>query len=226
MTISSRPLVRQQRRRRVRVGRLRHGVSRPLDPPSGLARQFVDRQHVGRIVGLHAVQDFDVEMVFVEERRRRVAPVQAERAVVLLNVARPDLLAAEVERLEDARAGHHPDVRAIGDRRRRRHVLLAYLGVAGAEMGLPALGARVSIDAHEVQLGAVGHVQEDPVAPDDGRRSRQVRQREFPRHVLGRASRSRAPGGRWRRRSWTARATAASSRRRRRSEPPARARPK
>ena len=67
----------------------------------------------------------------------RVAPVEAEAAVVLLDVARPDLLAAEVERLEDAGAGHHPDVPAVGDRRRRRHVLLALLVVAAAERALP-----------------------------------------------------------------------------------------
>ena len=178
-------VVAQQRGCRVGVGRFGDGVGRPLDPPARLAGARVDGEHVGRVVGLHPVQHLDVERALVEQRRRRVAPVQAERPVVLLDVARPEFLAGEVERLQHAGAGHHPHARAVGDGRGRRHVLLAHLRVARAEVRLPSLGARVAVDAHEVQLGALGDVQEDTVVPDDGRRAREVRQRQLPGDVLG-----------------------------------------
>ena len=53
-------------------------------------------------------------------------------------------VAVEVERLQDAGAGHHPHALAVGDRRRRRHVLLPLLMVAAAERPLPQHGARWS----------------------------------------------------------------------------------
>ena len=99
-------------------------VGRPLDAPHGLAGHRVDLQDVRRVVGVHPVQHLHVQRVAVQQRRRGVAELDAERAVVLLDVARPEFLAGEVEGLEDAGAGHHPDVLAVGDRRRRRHVLL------------------------------------------------------------------------------------------------------
>ena len=108
-------------------------------------------QDVGRIVGLHAVQHLHVERAAREQRRRGVAPVQAELAVVLLDVARPELLAAEVERLEHADAGHHPDGLAVGDRRRRRHVLLALHVVAVGERALPDDAPVPAIDRPQLE---------------------------------------------------------------------------
>ena len=51
-----------------------------------------------------------IQRIAVQHRRRSVAPVQAELSVVLLDVAHPQLFAAEVERLQDAGARHHPHV--------------------------------------------------------------------------------------------------------------------
>src|SRR5439155_9172371 len=107
-----------------------------------------------------------------------------------LNVARPELLAAEVERLQDPGAGHYPDVLPVGDRRRRRHVLLPLLMIAAAERPLPDHGASVAIDAPEKQIVAAGHleivgdVEKNFLAPDDGCRAGPGRHGELPRNVL------------------------------------------
>src|SRR5207245_9907400 len=100
-----------------------------------------------------------------------VAPVQPESAIVLLNVARPELSAAEVERLQDPGAGHHPDVLPVGDRRRRRHVLLPLLMIAAAERPFPDHVAGSAIDSPEKQVVAAatleigGHGQKNVPPP-------------------------------------------------------------
>ena len=126
----------------------------------------------------------------MQERRVGVAPVQAEATVVLLDVAHPELVALEVERFQEAGAGHHPDRRAVGDRRGRRHVLLALLVVAGAERPLPQDVAVGSVDRPQRQLVAVGFgdIEEDRVTPDDRRRAAPLRQRQLPRDVLASGS--------------------------------------
>jgi len=91
-------------------GRFALRLRRPLDAPERLAGERVDLQHVRRVIRLHPVQHLHVQRALVEARRRGVAPVQPEAPVVGLDVAGPDLLACEVERLQDADAGHDPHV--------------------------------------------------------------------------------------------------------------------
>ena len=124
----------------------------------------------------------------MQQRRRGVAPVQAEPAVVLLDVAHPQLGALEVECLEDAGAGHHPDADPVGHRRGGRHVLLALHVVAAADRPLPGHRAGVAIDAPQLELavGRVhGDVEEDGVVPDDWRGAAAARHGELPGDVLG-----------------------------------------
>ena len=83
-----RAAVAQQRGRRVRIGRFEARLGRPVDAPERLAGRLVDPQQVRRIVGVHAVQDLHVQRILVEQRRRGIAPLQAEAAVLLLDVAR------------------------------------------------------------------------------------------------------------------------------------------
>ena len=132
----------------------------------------------------------------MQERRRGVAPVQTERAVVLLDVTHPELGALEVERLEDAGAGHHPHRRAVGDRRRRRHVLLALLVVAAAERPLPERLALLAIDRPELEVAALhrgGDIEEDVIVPDDRRCAAAARHRQLPGDVLFRRPLDRQP---------------------------------
>ena len=174
--------------RRVGVGRFTHRSSRPLDAPQRLAAGLVNLQQVRRIVRFHAVQHLHVERVAAEQRRRGVAPVETELAVLGLQVARPDFLAGEIKRLEDAEPGHDPHVLAIGHRRRRRHVLLALHVIGVGELPLPADGLLVAIDRPQLEhagVGGGGDIQEDRVAPDDRGRPAIGRQRQLPRHVLG-----------------------------------------
>ena len=81
-------------------------------------------------------------------------------------------VAVEIEGLEDAGAGHHPDVFAVGDRRRRGHVLFALVVIAVAQEFLPCdrLGP-LPVDAPQIQIAALGDVQEHAIAPDDRRRA-------------------------------------------------------
>jgi len=149
-----------------------------------------------QFVRFHAVQDLHVERAVVEQRRRGVAPVQAKGTVVLLDVARPQLAAREVESLEYARPGDHPDARAVGDRRRRGHVLLALPVVASAERRLPEDGAVQAAHTPQLEVAAhllQRHVQEDPIVPDDRRRAAAGRHRERPGDILGRRPRDRQP---------------------------------
>ena len=142
-------------------------------------------EHVRRVVGLHAVEHLHHDQVADQERRRRVAPVEPELAVVGDDVAHPQLVAFEVEGLDHAGAGEDPHPLAIGDRRRRRHVLLAGGDVVAADLLLPQHGPGVAIDRPQPQIGAVAHVQEDVAVPDDRRRARARRHRQLPDHVLG-----------------------------------------
>ncbi len=122
-------------------------------------------------------------------------------------------LPAEVERLEHADAGHDPHVAAVGDRRGRRHVLFTFDVVAARDRALPEGGALVSIDRPKLEAPGVVRrrdVEEDGLAPDDGRRAAVGRQRQLPRDVLGRRSRRRAGQFPCSRRRATVRANAAS----------------
>ena len=85
--------------------------------------------------------------------------------------------------------GHHPDMPAVGDRRRRGHVLLALHVVGVGERPLPGDRLRPPVHRPQLQLAAVGRrgdVQKDPVSPDDRRRSAVGGQRQPPGDVLGR----------------------------------------
>ena len=161
-------------------------LGRPLLLPDRLSGRLVDAQQVAGIVGLHAVQHLHVQRVAQQQRRAGVSPVEPELPVVLLDVARPALLAVEREALERARPGHHPDRGAIGHRRGRRHVLLAHVVVAAAEQLLPAHGAGIAIERPQIEAAGLGDVQEDVILPDDRRRAAAHRHRRLPGDVLGR----------------------------------------
>ena len=133
---------RRATRMRARVGRSTRHIVRPS--------RLADAQQIGRIVGRHAVQHLHVERVLEQQRRRAVAPVQPEAAVVLLDVARPDLPAVEVERLEDARCRSSPrrcvpSVTGDGD----DMFCFMHPDVAAAEALLPAHRAVGPVEAPE-----------------------------------------------------------------------------
>ncbi len=186
MTSSSVVARSHDRRRRVRVRRLALSDGRALLPPDRAAVRLADAQDVRRVVGLHPVQHLHEQRVSIEQRRRSVAPLEPETPVFLLDVAHPELLAGEVEGLQDAGARHHPDVGSVGDRRRGRHVLLALPMIAVAEVPLPNRLTLRAIDGPQKQAALLCHVQENAVAPDNRRRSRPLRHRQLPRDVFGR----------------------------------------
>ena len=181
----------EQRRSCVGVGRFSDCLRRPLDLPNCLTGLLVDAHHIRRIVCPHTVKHLNEQRVFKQERRRCISPVETELAIILLHIARPQLCAAEVERLEDAGTGHHPDVLAIGDRRRRGHVLLTHFDVAGAEMLLPDKLALCSVDTPQIQVVPLRDVQKDAFAPDDWRSTGPARHSELPGDVLFSAPSSR-----------------------------------
>ena len=65
-----------------------------------------------------ALQDLQRKAAGVKGRAAAKRPLKRELAVVLLDVARPDLFAVEVERRQFAVAVKEPDPLAVGDRRR------------------------------------------------------------------------------------------------------------
>src|SRR6266498_1373891 len=79
----------QQGRRSVRIRRFADRAGGTINFPESLSAVPVDAQQVGRIVGPHPVKYLNVQRVSEKQRRRGVAPVQAELSVVFLNVARP-----------------------------------------------------------------------------------------------------------------------------------------
>ena len=103
--------VAQQRRRRVRVGRFHPRLRRPLDAPHASCRSpcrcaagTTDRPSSSRAAPARRA------------RRRAAAattriPSSGRSARSPSGCRAPKLLAREIERLEDAGAGHHPDVR-------------------------------------------------------------------------------------------------------------------
>ena len=93
-------------------------------------------------------------------------------------------LPREVERLQHAGAGHHPDRFAVGHRRRRRHLLLHHPAVAAAERPLPAHGPVRSIHRPEREARSFADVEEHVIAPHDRRRPGALGHRELPGDVL------------------------------------------
>ena len=132
------------------------------------------------------MQHLHDEAVLEQQGRGGVAPVQTEAAVVLLDIALPELIALEVERLQNSGAGHHPDRLAVGHRRGRRHVLLALHVVPAAQEFLPQDRALLFVDGPEVQVAAIGFgdVKENRIAPDDRGCAAQIRQRKLPGDIL------------------------------------------
>src|SRR5688572_17752687 len=120
----------------------------------------------------------------MQQRGRRVAPVQAERTVVLLNVSSPKFFAVEVERLQEPRARHYPNGLAIRNRRRRRHILLSHLDVAARKRPFPQHRALIAIDGPKLQIVTLSNIEEDAFPPYDRRRAAPGWHRQFPRDVL------------------------------------------
>ena len=175
---------------RVGVRRLLDRIGRAFDAPQRLTALAVDLHDVRRIVGLHPVQDLDVERSTMQQRRRGVPPVESKGTIVLLDVAHPQLFPLEVERPQHASTRHDPDRRAVGDWRRGRHVLLALHVVPAAEGTLPqdvALDAVHSPQLEVAILGLQGHVQKDVIVPDDRRRAAAGRHGKLPGKVLFRS---------------------------------------
>ena len=114
------------------------------------------------------MQDLDEQVALVEQRRGGVAVVESELSVVLLDVAVPQRLSVQGESLEDAGSGHDKDRLAVGDRGRGGHVLLAHLDVSLTQAPLPFQLTLFAVDAPQVEVGAVGHVEKYRIAPDNG----------------------------------------------------------
>ena len=181
---------------RIAVRRFLDCPRRTLRAPHRLPGLAIDPEKIGRFVGFHPVQDLDEQIAVLQQRRRRVSPIQAELAVVLLDVPHPQLFPVEIERLQDADAGHHPNGLAVGHRRRGRHVLLALDVIAARDVLLPPDPAIAAIQRPQLEVaGAVGgaDVEEDGLAPDDRRRPAAARHRELPGDVLRRAPLQRQP---------------------------------
>ena len=156
--------------------------------PAVLARLLVDGQQV-RARRLIAEQD---QQVAVEHRRAAVSPLNVERAVLLRQVPLPDDRAGAIERddLSGAEPGEHQ--RAVGDRARRREVVLVVhrrqragrldpslpdaLAVGAAERlddeeGLGRIGARRGVHAERALalgggVGALHQARMVALAPD------------------------------------------------------------
>ena len=185
-------------------------VGRPFHLPDRFAGGLLHRENVGRIVGLHAVQHLHVEAVAVHQRRRCVAVVEAEAAIVGLDVALPDLGAVHRKTGEFAVAGDDPDVLAVGDRRGRSGVLLAEQFVAAVDLALPADHAVLAIERQQENLvgpqiaraapaasravaaqqrreTCFGGSDEHRVFPDDRRGGAPTGEFRAPQHVIGMA---------------------------------------
>ena len=143
---------------RIGIGRFPDRLRGPLHPPDGFARSGVNPKNVGRIVGLHSVEHLHVDAVLEQERAARVAPVEAEVAVVRRDVAGPEFGSVEVEGLEDPGAGEDEDVLPVGDRRGRGHVLLPPAHVPVAQVTDPADRTVVPIERPELDMPRVGDV--------------------------------------------------------------------
>ena len=114
------------------------------------------------------MQNLDEEVALVKQRRGGVAVVQSEISVVLLYVARPQKLSLEGESIEHAGPGHHKNRFAVGDRGGRGHVLLAHFDVPLSQASLPPQVTPFAVDAPQVKVGAVSHVEKNGLAPDNG----------------------------------------------------------
>src|SRR5262249_48361690 len=102
----------------------------------------------------------------------------------------PDFLAVKIERRKVSRADEGVDVLAVraGGRRRIVAFITANFAPPGgaAQLAFPQLFA-VGAHAQEDKLIAVLASEEDPVAPDDGRRTGRSRQGELPSNVFSTA---------------------------------------
>src|SRR5271169_5085181 len=130
------------------------------------------------------MEHLHVERILVQYGARGVAPVETELAVILLNFTAPDFVAGEIEALQNAGAGEHPDVLAVRDGRGRRHVLLSLLVIAIAQEFLPFDLRTFAVDRPEIKIAALGDVHENMVAPNDGRRSGPGGKMEFPGDIF------------------------------------------
>src|SRR5581483_8304208 len=83
---------------------------------------------------------------------RSVAVVQSEVPVIRLNIALPDLFAAEREAGKLAVPRHDPDELTIGDGGRRSGILFAEHLVPGIDLLLPPNRSILPIDRQQKQL--------------------------------------------------------------------------
>ena len=183
------------------------GIGPAVDLPNGLSGRLVDGEDIGGVVGLHPMEHLQVQPVAMEQRRGRVAVIEPEASVVVLNVTPPKLIAFEIETGQKTRPGQHPDVLAVGDRRWRGQVLLAVQAVARAGFTLPQDGTVFTVDRQQQQLvslagflrpraaaGTVapeivealfGRRDQNHVTPDNRRRRAPTGQANLPLHVFG-----------------------------------------
>src|SRR5436309_3523070 len=98
------------------------------------------------------------------------AELQVERPVSLLHVETPTFVSVEVKTGQVTRAHEHPNVFAIGGRRRRREVSFggpeSDRTVTRGKLSPPQLLA-IGAYAEQQQIGLVRRRQEDVVFPDD-----------------------------------------------------------
>ena len=149
----------------------------------------------------------------MQHRRRGVAELNAELAVVLLQVPHPEQAPGKVEAAQLAVAVDDPDALAVGDRRRRSHVLLVADAVSAPHRLLPANGSGLAVERDQiepvarvvapaeqprvrpVQVGAFfRRSDEDGIAPDDRRRRRPTGQGRAPDYIFRRAPANRKAG--------------------------------
>ena len=109
---------------------------------------------------------------------------QAEAAVILLDIARPQLVASKSKPLENPGSAHDIHVLSIGDRGRRRHILLPRLDVATSQVSFPDGRALSSVHTPQIEIASICYVEEDMVTPNNRSGGAPTGHRKLPRYVF------------------------------------------
>ena len=171
-------------RRSVGIRRFVNGGRRALHPRQRLAGRDIQLQQIRRIFSLHSMQHLNVQHAVIEQRRGTITPVQSELPIVFLNVAHPQFFAFKRKRLNDSGARHGKDCFSVRRWGRRRHILLVDFVIATAHRALPKDRAVVPVQAPQLEIVSIGHVEENFFAPDNGRGAAAARHGNFPGDVL------------------------------------------
>src|SRR6266700_4355820 len=172
----------QEQRTRIGILRLVLWLKTAFLLPKVLAGLRVEGEQIGRPL-VHAG---DEEPYVQEHRRGAVAVVGLVFAIFLHEIALPKHFARAVQARDVAGAEERPNPLAVGNRRRRGHVV-EVVGVkfAAADLAVPQKLAALAIDGQHVQ-GGIGRLrgQINAFGDDNGRRGASARDFQFPGDVF------------------------------------------